>query len=118
MSNKKSVHRQIVEHVKAHLVLEATAEKMNELRDSKDGYSLFLGGFSFHGEGSGPFAQGDDKDPERRAYVVGELRYAGWFRNLEDAEEAGEQAIGPDGYHGLYADNYVIPEAANMRIIG
>lgn len=116
--SKKDIHKAIVESVKSHLVLEATAEKMNELRDSKDGYSLFLGGFSFHGEGSGPFAQGDDKDPERRAYVVGEIQYAGWFRNLEDAEEAGEQAISPEGYHGLHGDSYVIPQAANMRIIG
>lgn len=116
--NKKEIHKEIVAHAKSHLVLEVTAAKMNELRNSKDGYSLFLGGFSFLGEGSGPFAQGDDKDPERRAEVVGELTYAGWFRNLEDAEEAGEKAISIKGYHGLRADSYVIPEAANMRIIG
>lgn len=111
--NKKEIHHNIVEQVKrSPTITKAIVKEMNKLRQSKRGYSLYLGGFSFLGEGSGPFAQGDDKDPERRAEVTGELTYAGWFRNLEDAEEAGEAAI-----KGRHADNYVIPEAANMRII-
>lgn len=93
------------------------AEIMNELRYSKDGFTLVVGGFSFLGEGSGPFAQGDDRDPECRAEVTGELMIAGWFSTLDEAERAGEEAIGPNGYHGAFGDNYVIPEVANMRII-
>ncbi len=94
------------------------AQICNELRDNKKGFNLIVGGFSFLGEGSGPYEQGDDKDPERRAEVTGELILAGWFEYLEDAEKAGEMAISTKGYYGVYGDNYVIPEVAKMRIIG
>ena len=115
--NKKDIHANIVERVKSLLLVEVTAEKMNELRSSKDGFTLIIGGFSFLGEGSGPYANGDDKDPERRAEVVGELQYAGWVSDLKDAEEAGEAAIGTLGHFGIHGDNSAIPAAANMRII-
>lgn len=94
-----------------------TVEEMNYLRNSKDGFTLVVGGFSFLGEGSGPFANGDDKDPERRAEVTGELLVGGWFPTLDEAERAGEDAISTKGYVGVHGDSYVIPEAANMRII-
>jgi hypothetical protein len=96
----------------------ATAEICNALRNSTDPwFSCVVGGFSFLGEGSGPYLHGDDKDPERRAEVVGELLIAGQFPTLEEAEEAGEAAISTEGYVGCFGDSYVIPERANMRFI-
>ncbi len=95
-----------------------TAKVCNALCNSTDPwFSVIVGGFSFLGEGSGPFAQGDDKDPEPRAEVTGELELAGQFPTLEEAEIAGEAAISGKGYHGVFGDNYVIPEVANMRFI-
>lgn len=105
-------------HRKGRCGVLVTAEVCNALRNSTDPwFSVIVGGFSFLGEGSGPFAQRDDKDPERRAEVTGELELAGQFPTLEEAEEAGEAAISKGGYIGVFGDNYVIPEAANMRII-
>lgn len=98
-----------------NLVLNATI--LNELRHNKKGFNLVVGGFSFLGEGSGPFENGDDKDPERRAETTGDLVLAGWFNTLDDAEEAGEAAISSKGYFGVFGDSYVVPEAANMRFI-
>lgn len=95
-----------------------TPHIVNELAKAKDGrFSLVVGGFSFLGEGSGPFECDDDQDPERRAYMIGPLMLAGQFDTLEEAEDAGEAAIGSKGCFGIFGDSYVIPESANMRIM-
>jgi hypothetical protein len=96
----------------------ATADTCNALRDSGDPwFTCVVGGFSFLGEGSGPYLMGDDMDPERRAEVTGELLIAGQFATLEEAEQAGEEAVSTRGYCGVYGDSYIIPEAAGMRVI-
>lgn len=93
------------------------ASILNEMAKEKKGYALTVGGFSFLGEGSGPYANHDDHDPEPRAELVGEIVLAGYFNTLDEAEEAGEMAISKNGYNGVHGDNYVIPQAAGMRFL-
>jgi hypothetical protein len=86
-------------------------EQLNALskEEGSGKFTLCAGNIIFMGEGSGPYMMGNDRDPQRRAEVVdGFLYVVGTFDTLEEAEEAGEEALEEH-------DAYVVPEASKMR---
>jgi hypothetical protein len=88
-------------------------EQLNALskEEGNGKFTLCAGSMYFMGEGSGPYLMGDDHDPEFRAEVVdGFLYVVGTFDTLEEAEEAGEEALEEH-------DAYIIPEAAKTRFV-